>query len=282
MLLVDFGSVLFVGAILILLERLMPLHPDQQALRRGWRVDIMHLFVSGMIIRVGMTFVVIVLSFLSISIAPDWIREAVRSQPAWLQFIEVLVLSDIFFYLAHRMCHAVPFLWRFHAVHHSSEQMDWLATYRVHPVDQIINSTMIALPSVLLGFSPWVVAVYALIYRVHAPLLHSNVNVSFGPLNRIVATPQFHHWHHADQPEAYDSNFAGQLSIIDRLFGTVHAVPGDALPERYGVSDGPPPSYSGQLLQPFAAVWKTFGQSRSTAPASDLTGEPALPNAGAQ
>jgi sterol desaturase/sphingolipid hydroxylase (fatty acid hydroxylase superfamily) len=248
------GDIVFLvcaGASFIVLERLLPLHPGQKHLRSGWRVDLLHVFLSGTVIRIGVAMATLAMSVAAVSIAPAAIRDAVRSQPDWLEFIEVLLVSDLFFYLAHRLCHHVPLLWRFHAVHHSSETMDWLATYRVHPVDQIFNSTMIALPAVAIGFSPEPLLLYGLIYRVHAPLLHSNVGVGLGWLGRIITTPRFHHWHHADQVEAYDQNFGGQLAFFDRLFGTHNKSSDKALPDRYGMGGAVPETYVGQILQPF-------------------------------
>ena len=251
----DFLFLFGAGAVLMLLERLLPLHRGQKAIRAGWKTDLLHVFVSGMMIRLGMVFTVLVLSVLAISVVPAPVREAVRAQPDWLEFIEMLVLSDLCFYAAHRLCHTVPWLWRFHAVHHSSENMDWLATYRVHPVDQILNSSIIALPSIILGFSPVAVLAYALVYRLHAPFLHSNVGISLGRVGRWlgfwITSPRFHHWHHADEVEAYDRNFSGQLSIIDRLFGTYYAGSEKRLPLRYGVGGAVPENYLGQMLQPF-------------------------------
>ena len=156
------------------------------------------------------------------SFVPDRVQNVIRGQAGWFQFVVLLCLSDLCFYLVHRLVHTVPWLWRFHAVHHSSEQMDWLATFRVHPVDQVLNSTIIAVPAVALGFSPAPLLAYALVYRVHSLLLHSNVHVDFGPLGRVFASPRYHHWHHADEPQAYDRNFGGQLVIWDRLFDTLY------------------------------------------------------------
>ncbi|MFN3818158.1 sterol desaturase family protein [Blastomonas sp.] len=240
------------GSALILLERLLPLHPGQKILRQGWKIDIMHVFLTGIVIRLGIVSAAIVASVLAVSVVPEPVREAVRAQPDWLEFIELLILSDLCFYIAHRLSHAVPMLWRFHAVHHSSEQLDWLATYRVHPVDQIFNSTMIALPALVLGFSPLPLLVYALVYRIHSPLLHSNVRVDLGWLGRLITTPRFHHWHHADQVEAHDHNFGGQLTIFDRLFGTDYRAGISSLPERYGIDGAIPLRYASHLLQPFA------------------------------
>ncbi|HEY0103187.1 MAG TPA: sterol desaturase family protein [Brevundimonas sp.] len=251
---IGFLFVFATGGVLLILERLLPLHPGQNTLRPGWKIDLMHVFLSGTLIRLGTTVAVLAASVFAISAVPEPLRQAVRAQPDWLEFLELLVLSDLCLYAAHRLCHAVPLLWRFHAVHHSSENLDWLAAYRVHPVDQILNSTMMALPAIVLGFSPLPLLIYAIVYRIHAPLLHSNVRLDLGPLGVLLTSPRFHHWHHADQAEAYDRNFAGQLSFIDRLFGT-HYAPGEgSLPARYGVGGAVPENYVGQLLQPFGVT----------------------------
>ncbi|WP_246672129.1 MULTISPECIES: sterol desaturase family protein [unclassified Mesorhizobium] len=85
-------------------------------------------------------------------VVPEALSATVQSQPLWLQAIEALIIADIGFYLAHRAFHAVPFLWRFHAIHHSIEEMDWLAAHRVHPVDQILTKSASFLPLFALGF----------------------------------------------------------------------------------------------------------------------------------
>lgn len=247
----DLLFLLGAGSALIVLERLFPLHSGQKVFRQGWKIDLMHVFLTGMLIRLGMVSAVLVASVMAVSVVPETVREAVRAQPDWLEFLELLILSDLCFYIAHRISHAVPVLWRFHAVHHSSEQLDWLATYRVHPVDQILNSTVIALPALVLGFSPLPLLIYALIYRIHSPLLHSNVRVDLGPLGWLLTTPRFHHWHHADQVDAHDHNFGGQLAVFDRLFGTCYVAGTHSLPERYGLDGEIPQRYPSHLLQPF-------------------------------
>jgi sterol desaturase/sphingolipid hydroxylase (fatty acid hydroxylase superfamily) len=230
------------------LERLVPARPHAWRWPR-LRVDLLHLFVGGSLIKWAGLAIVAGLAFAATQV-PTPLRGAVQAQPDWLEFVELLLLADLGFYAAHRLFHAVPLLWRFHEVHHSSEQLDWIAAYRVHPVDQIINSAIIFAPVVLLGFSPGPLLVYGLIYRFHSILLHSNVRVDFGPLRWIVASPFFHHWHHADQPEAYDRNFGGQLVIYDWLFGTLN-MQGRALPQRYGLTPPIPDTYVGQLIHPF-------------------------------
>jgi sterol desaturase/sphingolipid hydroxylase (fatty acid hydroxylase superfamily) len=255
---------IFAAAALIFipLERIFPLHRRRHWLRGDALTDVLHFFLSGFLIRAGALATMLLLSMAAVSALPAALGEAIRAQPDWLEFAELLILADLGFYLGHRLVHAVPWLWRFHAVHHSSERLDWLATYRVHPVDQVLNSTIIALPALILGFSPGPLLVYALAYRWHAMLLHSNVKLDLGPLNRWIATPHYHHWHHADERHAYDRNFGGQLVIWDRLFGTFHeqARP----PHRYGVGGEVPAGYPAQLLSPFRPA------ARDTAPQPEL------------
>ena len=245
----EFQLIVVIALILVPLERLLPLHRGNKTLRDGLPVDLLHVFVSGLIIRAGTLVTALVLAAVCARLIPGSVQQAVRGQPGWLQVVELLLVSDLCFYLAHRLCHSVPWLWRFHEVHHSSEQMDWLATFRVHPVDQIVNSTIIMVPGLVLGFSPLAFVIYATVYRVHAILLHSNVRVALGPLDLVIASPRYHHWHHANEPDAYDKNFGGQLVIWDYLFRTVHNPA--TLPAQYGVCNEVPKTYAQQLLAPF-------------------------------
>lgn len=173
----DLFQVLALAVIFTPLEQLLPAGPRDWSPRR-LLTDVLHLLVSGAMIRWGCVLAAVAIGWMVGQVAPDAVGRAVRAQPLWLQFAELFVLSDLGFYAAHRLVHSVPWLWRFHEVHHSSEHLDWLATYRVHPVDQILHSTIIALPSLVFGFAPLALLIYALVYRVHALLLHSSGSTS--------------------------------------------------------------------------------------------------------
>ena len=247
---IDIKDLLVVCLIFVPLERLLALRPGQKILRRGWLTDMGHVFATGLLVKFGLAFAVFAISLAAVHLVPAKFRTAVAAQPVWLQFTEIVFLADLGFYLAHRTFHAVPALWRIHAVHHSIEELDWLAAHRVHPIDQILTKTASFLPVVALGFSLDPFLLFALIYRWQALLIHSNVRIGFGPLRWIIASPQFHHWHHANCPEALDKNFAGQLPIWDFLFGTLH-LPRGRMPQRYGTDDPVPLSYIAHLAYPF-------------------------------
>lgn len=248
--LINLRTILITALIFIPLERILSLHEHQKVLRKQWFNDVLYLLFNGILIKFGMILVIGSLMTVIGHWMPSLIQNWVGSQPIWLQTIEVLLIADIGFYLAHRAFHVVPFLWKFHSIHHSIEEMDWLAAHRVHPIDQVLTKSASLLPIFALGFSTSAIAIYAVIYHWQALLIHSNTRFKFGIFRWIVASPQFHHWHHANHREAYDKNFAALLPVLDILGGTMH-LPGDQLPERYGTDDQVPTRIDQQMLYPF-------------------------------
>jgi sterol desaturase/sphingolipid hydroxylase (fatty acid hydroxylase superfamily) len=173
-----------------------------------------------------------------------------QSQPAWLQVVEVLVAGDLIGYWVHRLFHGRA-LWRIHAVHHSSERLDWLSSVRLHPLNDVGMRLAQALPLFLLGFAPTVVAAYVPFLSFHAILLHANVRWDFGPLRYLIASPRFHQWHHTNETEGLDTNFAGLFPFWDALFGTLY-LPRDRTPQAFGLRDEQVPGgLLGQLAYPF-------------------------------
>lgn len=249
----DYTAVFILACIFIPLERLLPLHADQPTLRRDWANDVLYVLLNGFLIRAGFT--IVAAGFMAGFIflfGPDptpWIA----TMPIWAQVISAMVIADIGYYTAHRICHAVPFLWKFHAVHHSIEEMDWLASHRIHPMDMIFTNTFALLPIWSLGFSLEALVIHQVIYQAHTLLLHANIRLNFGPLKWLIASPEYHHWHHANERDAYDRNFAGQFSLIDVIAGTVF-LPFKRQPKAYGLTEPMPRNYPMQLIQPFQAI----------------------------
>ena len=212
-----------------------------------------YVFANGALLRMGLGAVIVVTPVLSTWLVSPALRAAVARQPYWIQVIEAVILADLGFYVAHRLFHGVPWLWRFHAIHHSIQELDWLAGVRVHVLDQLATKGISMLPLLLLGFDAVPIAISAGIYFWHSILLHANVRLTFGPLRWVIASPVFHHWHHAARPAAYGKNFAGQLSILDKLFGTMY-MPEGQTPEKYGLEDTVPQTYISQMLYPFVRI----------------------------
>ena len=268
-------TVIFITVIVFIpLERLFAMHP-QKVFRRNWGNDLIFLFLNGMLIKLGLLAFMVAVIFAAAWIVPASFQAMVGGLPYWVQIPAVVVLADLGFYWTHRMFHAVPWLWKFHSIHHSIEELDWLAAARVHPVDQILTKGVSLIPLFALGFSEWAIGVYALLYQWQAVLIHSNVRVGFGPLRFLFASPEFHHWHHSNHREARDRNFAGQLSLLDALFGSLH-LPRGQIPTTYGLDRPMPQRYLPQLLYPFVGerIFRIFQSESETAALSETMRAP--------
>jgi sterol desaturase/sphingolipid hydroxylase (fatty acid hydroxylase superfamily) len=246
-------GVLLVALIFVPLERMLARHPEQRVFRRGWMNDMIYLLLNGQVILLCLGVLIIGMIMTAGWLVPESVRAAAAGQPYWVQIVEVIVLADVGFYFAHRAFHAVPWLWRFHAIHHSIEELDWLAATRVHPLDQIVTKGFSLLPIFALGFSDAAIGAYMILYGWQSVLIHSNVRINFGPLRWLLSSPEFHHWHHSRDPEARDKNFAGQLPLLDVLFGTLH-MPRGRMPSKYGLDQPIPATYPAQLLHPFRGI----------------------------
>ncbi|UVK45306.1 sterol desaturase family protein [Mesorhizobium sp. AR07] len=241
-------ALLICALIFIPFEHLLAERP-QKIFRKGWAVDLIYVLFNGFILKAVIVMMVAGALGVAAILVPQSITQAVSGQPIWLQVAEIILITDIGVYWAHRAFHKIPALWKFHAIHHGIEELDWLGAFHSHPIDIIVTKAVSLTPVFFLGFSKASIAIFSVIYFWHTMLVHSNVRLRFGPLKWLIASPQFHRWHHANQREAYDKNFAGQLPFLDVMFGTYN-VTGDKVPEKYGVDDPVPSTYFGQAGYP--------------------------------
>lgn len=245
-------NLIFFSAIFVPLERLFARLPKQPIFRRGWRTDLIYFFISTLLVQVTTLLTMKPAMVLFQWAASPTLQVWVQSQPRVIQFFEILFIADLFQYWVHRSFHTVPWLWRFHAVHHSTEAMDWLAGSRLHLIDAVTTRAITFIPLYLLGFSQTALFAYVVVVSLQATFIHANVRFNFGPLRLLFATPQFHHWHHGADAEAIDKNFAVHLPVIDLLFGSFH-LPEGKWPVNYGIANNPvPEGYVRQLGYPFS------------------------------
>jgi sterol desaturase/sphingolipid hydroxylase (fatty acid hydroxylase superfamily) len=236
------------AVIFIPLERLFALHP-RRVLRRGWRTDLVHYLVNGAALKVGLVVSVMVVGSVLRAFVPAPLRLGITASPTWVQIVAGFAITTVGGYAGHRAAHEVPLLWRFHRVHHSIRDMDWLAANHLHPLDETFGRSAAVLPLYALGFGRVSLGAFVILITVQAIFIHANVRISWGPLRWVIATPQFHHWHHAREPEAYNTNFAGEFPLLDALFGTLY-LPADRWPAQYGIDDVEPAGYLRQLAWP--------------------------------
>lgn len=253
------------SAIFIPMEKLFG-RLQQDVFRKGWRVDLTYFFISTLLVQLT-TYLTLqpAIALFGWAIFPG-VQEWIRSQPYWLQFLEIALLADIVQYWVHRLFHEIPWLWRFHAVHHSAEVMDWMAGNRIHLVDLAITRSLIYVPSFILGFSEAPMVAYIVFVSLHAVFIHSNLRFKFGRWRWVFSTPQFHHWHHTAEAEGINKNYAVHFPLLDLLFGTFY-LPGERWPKVYGVRNNDvPQSYLAQWVYPF----------RRKRPATPPPAEPAI------
>ena len=244
-------NLIFLAVIFVPLERLFKKN-DQYIFREEWREDLFYFFVGTILVQI-LTFLSLAPAFAILKATP-WageFRKAVASQPSWLQFIEIMFLTDLFQYWFHRAFHEVPWLWRFHAIHHSAKRMDWLAGSRMHFMETVLLRAFTTIPMYAMGFAESPLYLYIFFVFLMSKFVHSNIRFHFGWLQYVIATPRFHHWHHGVEKEAINVNYAVHFPIIDRIFGTYH-LPHNRWPIGYGVCDESVPSgFIKQFLYPF-------------------------------
>jgi sterol desaturase/sphingolipid hydroxylase (fatty acid hydroxylase superfamily) len=170
--------------------------------------------------------------------------------PLAVQVILFLAGSDFMNYWIHRAFHG-PAMWRYHAVHHSSEHLDWLSAARFHPVNIFLGSVATDVALLLAGISPNVLIFLGPFTVAHSAFVHANLRWTLGPFRYVLAGPVFHRWHHTAAAEGGEKNYASTFPILDVLFGTFY-MPQHKLPAVYGVADRSfPPSFGGQMVYPF-------------------------------
>ena len=173
-------------------------------------------------------------------------------QPLWLQTLEILLVADFADYWTHRVFHTSR-AWRFHAVHHSPEEMTWLSAGRMHPVNDLVTRVVQVAPVALLGFAAKGVVLVVPALVAYVILLHANVKWDFGPLRYVLVSPAYHRWHHTSDAEGLDKNFAGIFPAWDLLFGTCYFPRRE--PVKFGVNGDPVPgTLVGQMAYPFRAA----------------------------
>ncbi len=245
-------NVLFTGLLFIPIESIFPRKEDQPIFREEWREDLFYYLVSSLMVQV-LTYLTFapaksILAVTSLAQLRTW----VGALPFVVQFVAIMFLTDLVQYWVHRAFHRVPWLWKFHAVHHSARSMDWMAGARMHFLEIFALRSMTVIPMYVLGFSDTAMHSYIFLVYLYSTFVHANLGWRFPVVERFLVTPRFHHWHHGIEAEAIDVNFSIHFPLFDRLFGT-YFLPQDRWPSGYGIEGHPvPQGYVAQFKYPFA------------------------------
>lgn len=240
------------AAIFVPLERFFALHPAK-LFYRGWAVDLGYYFLNALTPIFLLAPAAALLGQGLHLILPYRVLHLTDGWSFWTRAAAAVVVGEIGYYWGHRFSHEIPLLWRFHAVHHSAEHLGFLVNTRAHPLDLVFARLCMLTPLTALGLGfpgganaglPAVVLLFGLTWSY---FIHANVRWRLGPLEHLVATPAFHHWHHTKLNHV-NRNYSTLLPLIDRFFGTFYLP--HSWPEAYGTRTPVASSIPGQVLLP--------------------------------
>jgi sterol desaturase/sphingolipid hydroxylase (fatty acid hydroxylase superfamily) len=230
------------GLLFGLLSRLAPLNGGRPWWeKRGLFTDLAYWIFIPVFVRYLRIWVTVCLTLVIFHIADgqkiaDFYEHGhgpVSHLPLWVQIIGYLVITDFLLYWNHRAFHR-GILWKYHAVHHASKDLEWTSAARFHPVNQALGAAAVDVLALLAGISPDIFLVVGPFNIITSCLVHANLNWTFGPLRYVLVSPVFHRWHHARA--VTDKNFASTFAVWDVMFGTAH-MPAGVRPSDYGIDD---------------------------------------------
>jgi sterol desaturase/sphingolipid hydroxylase (fatty acid hydroxylase superfamily) len=263
---------LLLALVFMPLERLTALH-SRNLFGKRLAGDIGFYFISGLIPSLLLTPPLALVAVGAHAVIPPSVYATVAVMPVWLRALTALVVGEIGFYWGHRWTHEIPLLWRFHAIHHHPTEVYFLISSRAHPIDNVFTRLCGLIPVYVLGIATpltpsggAVSALLVLTLTMWGFLIHANLRWRFGPLEWLISTPAFHHWHHT-LSEPRDRNYASMLPVMDMIFGSYY-LPRTAWPSAYGITTTLPGSLTGQLACPFRVTRQQVHLVTEIGPAS--------------
>lgn len=251
------------------LERIAPWRPQQKAFRKQIGQDFFWLVFNGHYAGLLLAS----LSNWALQSASEWYWghrlpslpsvALFSDSPLWIQFVVFLVVKDFLEWCVHNLLHRVSWLWEFHKLHHSIEELDWIGNMRFHWMEIVVYRGVTYFPLFLLGVNSQVILWIAVFGTLIGHLNHSNLNLNWGPLRYVLNSPRMHVWHHdLILHQKSGQNFGIIFSLWDFLLGTAYFPP-QGQPARLGFAgmEQFPKGLLPRLIYPF---WRrrTLAESR--------------------
>ncbi|MCG6158235.1 GH3 family domain-containing protein [Rubinisphaera margarita] len=247
----SFVPALLGAGLVQLAERKMPARIEWIPDRQTVSADVAYMILVQILLPQGLALIA-ALALQRWLTAQQWTAGLwVHHWPILVQVVLMILLADFLRYWLHVACHRIPFLWRFHAVHHSPHRLYWLNVGRFHPLEKSTQFLFDAFPFILLGVSDRVLALYFVFYAVNGFFQHCNIHLRFGWLNYVISSAELHRWHHSHVPKEANANYGNNVIVWDVLFGT-RFLPKDRLVAKLGLKNREYPSrFWTQMRTPF-------------------------------
>ena len=250
----DILMFLLFGAIFAPLEHLMPFSRkwlDDSDVTTDWMLFFGKKYWGDFINRpIRLATITILVQEISPAIGQAWWPSFLHPV---LQVFLLLSVKDFFRYWYHRWMHESEFMWRWHAVHHSSTRLYWFNGQRSHPIEGLVSGIMWGLPLAFVQAPVEIVFVTGLLGRTIGRFQHTNMDLILDPFDYIFSSPKNHRYHHSVRISEGHSNYGGDVIFWDILFGTFHLPKGEQPGDEIGIQEMPnyPQSFLGLMLAPF-------------------------------
>jgi lathosterol oxidase len=245
------------------IEVLWPAYPKQSVFRQEWLTDIVYFLSTHLPTQITTFLILLPATLLTAALNVSVVISAVGRLPWLVQLLLAVLVADIAEYWIHRAFHTVPWMWRFHAIHHSSKALDWIAGSRAHVVEDVAVRGLILIPMMLI-FPRGINVAYLLFVNFHATWAHCNFGPTIKWLEPFLVQPRYHHWHHTSEKEAIDKNFAIHFPWIDKIFGTYFLPGGNKWPNTYGLDNETiPDRFWAQFFYPLTRRKATEASAKS-------------------
>lgn len=251
-----------ISLLCLVLERLAPWRKSQRVLRAGIAQDLFWLVFNGHYLGLilalvgGRAIQLLNGALYDAGLPVPESLQLLSGAPMWVQFVVLVVVKDFVEWNVHRLMHNVPWLWEFHKLHHSIEELDWIGNFRFHWGEIVVYKTLSYLPLAVLGVDPRLMLVAGVLWTLMLDLNHANLGFGWGPLRYVLNSPKMHVWHHDVEVHGKGGqNFGQVLSLWDWIFGTAYWPAERERPERFGFAgmEHYPRGVVGRFVYPF---WK--------------------------
>jgi len=237
------------GLMALLLERWLPFEKSWVN-GSDWNLDFTY-YVVNYLIKVSAQYALI---WFAVWIPfPQWFPTTL---PFWIQVVLALTIIDFFLFLVHWQSHRYEWLWKLHAIHHSSERLYFLNGEKRHALHQILEGSPGIILCLVIGTPQSVVVAALAILAINMMMQHTNLNYKAGILKKFFCVAELHRWHHRADYKDAQVNYGAWLTVWDHAFRTAYDNPKIYHTEgigEIGIKEEPnfPKSYWKQLLYPF-------------------------------